>query len=105
MKLGSWTLKPTQWNQGQVFKSDEPCGFYRNEQNSANQEGHFLIEDDVDENRQEGRQEVVNGDGDQDILDDDVQLLHVELQQQETAERGCHEDDGSKHGQKSLAFI
>ena len=93
------------WDQGQVFKSDEPCGLYRNEQNSANQEGHFLIEDDVDENWQEGRQEVVNGDGDQDVLDDDVQLLHVELQQQETAERGGHEDDGSKHGQESFAFI
>ena len=47
----------------------------------------------------------MNGDGDQDVFDDDVQLLHVQLQQQETAERGGHEDDGSKHGQESFALV
>ena len=67
-------------DQGQIFKSDEPGGLYGNEHNSANQEGHFFVEDDVDENRKEGYKEVVDGDRYEDVFEDYVQFLHVEFQ-------------------------
>ena len=59
-------------DQGQIFEGDEPGGLYGNEKNSANQEGHFFVENNVDDNREKGHEEIVDGNRDQDIFENYV---------------------------------